>query len=243
MNNPACIQKQDLLRMFWHDSTQSRLAALLEKFGDRFSLQEIHDQMQSGEGEVGEYFKNELKRFSTVTINDEVANALTLSDFYFPDAESSICFEMRSDFQGGCINDFKELADNVETATDIDFRIRNPDQIYDFQLKQYPEEYKEWSVERVLTYIEESVISKYSKDENKGLSIVITIKPTQLSNFKETEDFKQLHELLKDKEIALEEICFLYNRNNEHMVWYQVFPKRGYSKIDFENLSHYRARL
>ena len=43
---------------------------------------------------------------------------------------------------------------NRPINTEIDFLIKNPKQEFKFQLKQYPEKYKEWSTEKVIKYFD-----------------------------------------------------------------------------------------
>lgn len=230
--------------MFWGGTTDERVSAMLSKFLGKYSLQEIHDQMKDNVGEVGKYIENENKIFSTKTTNDEIGNALTLADFYFPDSDPSICFEMKRGFNQDGINTHHELIENLESDTEIDFKIKDEEKEFDFQLKQYPEKFKEWSVEKVIKYINDSILPsyKYNSESNKDLIIVIVIKPEPKSNFKEVEDFDEIHKYLAKQNIKLKEINFLYNRNNEHMVWYQVFPENGHYKIPFQNLSYHEAK-
>lgn len=195
-------------------------------------------------GEVGEYVEEENNKFATNTANAEIINAITLADFYFLKSDPVICFEMKNDFRQKKINGHRELTENLENDTEIDCLIRDEQREFKFQLKQYPEQYKEWSADKVTNYLDESILpraAKYNNDSNKDLIIVITIKPELKSGFKE-EDFDKIYKYLSSKEIKLLEINFLYNRNIEHMVWHQVFPKNGYYKIPWQNLSYHKVK-
>lgn len=239
-----CIDKSTLIQIFWGGTTNDRMRDLISKFLGKYSFEEIYNQMESNSGEVGEYIISENKRFSTITANDEIANALTLADIYFPKTESQICFKMKSSFGQGKINTYEELLVNMESDTEIDFSIQSTKEAFKFQLKQYPEEYKEWSVEKVIDYLEKKILPnhKYNNESNKELIIVITIKPKLKSNFKEGVDFDAIYTSLHSKDIKLKEINFLYNRNNENMVWYQVYPENGHCKIPFDQLSYHEAK-
>jgi len=84
--------------------------------------------------------------------------------------------------------------------------------------------------------------NKYNNESNHDLIIIIAIKPEPESRFKELEDFKVIHNYLCSESIKLREINFLYNRNNEFMVWYQVYPRSGHYKIPWEKLSYHQAK-
>lgn len=244
MNNQLCIDKKRLIELFLVSNAKKTLNSALQKFWGRFSLVEIYEQMKAEKGEVEEYYKGELKKFSGKNINNEFSNAITLAEFYFPNSNPLICFEMKSDFIKKDVETCQELAENIESYTDVDCLIKDQNEGFKFQLKQYPEEYKEWSPAKVIEYLEKSVISekKYNNEANKDLIIAITIKPERQSNFREEQDFQEIHEYLKGENIKLKEINFLYNRNNESMIWFQVFPGIGYNAIPWQKLSYHGAK-
>lgn len=244
MGKQVCIPKAKLIQMFWGKHAEGLVLDIIKKFSGEFTLEEIAKQLETGAGEVAEYQKGRIEAFSGKNANNEIANAITLADFYLPNLPCEVCFQMKNSFTGDVPGSSEELIENMETYTEIDCLIKGAGKEFKFQLKQYPEKYKEWSAEKVIKYLEEAVLpeSKYNNKGNRDLSIVITIKPELHSNFKETEDFKKIHEYLRSKEIKLAEIVFLYNRNNDSMVWFQVFPRRGYNSIPFPKLSYNQAK-
>lgn len=245
MGNSFCIIKKELIQIFYGEMAGQRVEILLDKFYNKYSIQEILQQAQTGEGEIGEYVRKENDKFAEKTANDEIGNAIALADFYFPDTDPMICFKMKNGFNKNKIISCEELIKNIESNSEIDFVIKDKVKKFNFQLKQYPEKYKEWSVLKVIEYLDKAILpkEKYNNESNKDLIIVITIKPKQQSTFKRTKDFVEIHKYLSDKKNKLSEINFLYNKNNEHMVWYQVFPQCGYSKIPWKQLSYHQAKI
>ncbi len=244
MENQFCITQKKLVQIFWGNRNRVLIDTLIRKFSDKFSLPEMFEQMKTDKGEVGKYFKGEIRKFTKKTENEEIAHAITLADFYFLDSNPVICFKAKRKFKKEEIQTHKGLLENMESNTEIDCLIKDDHKEFKFQLKQYPEKYKEWSTSKVIDYLDRSILSKgkYNNEGNRDLIIVIAIKPERNSRFKEVQDFDKIHKHLSDKDIKLLEINFLYNRNNEHMVWFQVFPKNGHFKIPLQELSHNEAR-
>lgn len=243
MENKFCISKSELIKIFWGGMAEDRLNAVQAKFADRYSWEEILQQTENEEGEVGKFNKEENEKFSNKNINNEIANAVTLADLYFLESDPDICFEMKHDFKKKKIDSCEDLIKNIESYTAIDCLIKDKDRKFNFQLKQYPEKYKEWSAEKVVEYLNKEILleSKYNNKNNKDLIIVITIKPEPVSDVKE-KDFDEIHRHLSTIDIKLSEINFLYNRNSQYMVWFQVFPKKGYYKIPWQKLSYHEAK-
>ncbi len=241
--NPLCISKKELIRLFLIEKPKEGVRILLEEFSGKYTMEQILLGVVTQEGEVGDYYKTQNKKDKTSTVIAEVINAIALAGFYFLESESSVCFEMKSNFKQKDLDSYRELIDNLESNTEIDFLIKDNKHAFKFQLKQYPEEYKEWSPEKVITYIENRILPKYNNDSNKDLIIVITIQPKQYSDVKES-DLKVINDFLNTKwvGIKLAEINFIYNQNNEYIIWYQVFPKHGYYKIDLSKLFYYEVK-
>lgn len=243
MKNLFCIPRNDLVQLFFKESSEEKVDALLKEFSGKYSKEEILLGIATQKGEVGDYYKLQNKKHSTNSAIVEIINAVTLADLYFLESEPTICFEMKADFKQKELKSYHELIDNLESNTEIDCQIKDTERSFKFQLKQYPEEYKEWSAEKVITYIENDILPKYNNDGNKDLIIVITIQPKEDSNFKES-DFKVINDFLNTKgdSIKLAEVDFLYNRNIEHIIWHQVFPKHGHYKIAWDKLSYHKAK-
>ena len=136
MKNPFCISKDDLIQIFWGQSTDKKISDILKKFGKQYSLLKICQQMENRQGEVGEYFSKELERFSKKSTHEEIAHAITLADFYFLKSKPVICFEMKRAFKKNQVETFEELLENIENDTEIDCLLKDSHAEFHFQLKQ-----------------------------------------------------------------------------------------------------------
>lgn len=233
-----------MIEIFHRGNAVAAIDDLRMRFPE-FSLGEIYKQFCAETGDVWEYQKKYFEKFSMKTENNELAHAITLADFYFPDSNPTICFEMKRGFRKKDVGTCEELIKNMESCTEVDCIVKDDSREFRFQLKQYPEKYKEWGVNEVIRYLDDEILteSKYNNKSNKDLIIVIHIQPERVSRFKESKDFSDIHKHLMSKDIKLLEINFLYNRNCESMIWYQVFPQKGYSKIPWEKLSYHKAKV
>lgn len=244
MNNQFCIKKDDLVKIFWEQKATEMTNQLLQLFRGSYSYAEINQQINAGEGEVAEYFKRENNIFSKKTLNVETVHSITLADFYFPDSNPLICFEMKSSFVKKEVEDINDVFENIEPNTVSDCVIRDDGHELKFQLKQYPEEYKEWSAEKVIEYLDSHILpeSEYNNANNSDLIIIIAIKPKRPSSFQGQEDFDKIYKYLQSRTVHLGEISFIYNQNSEYMIWHQVCPENGHSRILWKNLSYHKAK-
>ena len=96
MGNRVCIPKEKLIQMFWGESAQERTSDVVRIFSGRFSLEEIVKQVETGIGEAAEYHKKQIETFAKKNVHNEIANAVMLADFYLPDCQSEICFQMKN---------------------------------------------------------------------------------------------------------------------------------------------------
>lgn len=240
-----CISKENLNKLFYTELAETRLDLILEKFSDKYSPQEIFEQTESEQGEVGEFCKKQNDKFSEKTENVEIAHSIDLAQFYFPDENPEICFNLKNGSHKINIKTVEDLIKNIGPDTEIDCLIKNESRQFKFQLKEYPEKYLlGMTAQKVIEFLDKNILppEKYNNKNNKDLIIIITLKPEINTEFKESSDFKIIHEYLKDKKIELTEIDFMYNRNCEYIVWYQVYPQLGHAKIPWVELPYQKVK-
>ena len=230
--------------MFWGQTTKRRLDNLLKKFSNKYSYLEMYIQMISGQGKVGEYLNNETRQFTKKTESNEIAHAIILADFYFIGSNPQICFNMKRGFKVKQIDTIEELIANLDHDTEIDCLIKDKTNKFKFQQKRYPEEYKPWSVTKVIEYLDTEIlpVQKYNNDSNHDLIIAINIQPKTDTQVNINRDFKEIYQHLTTKDIKLLQIAFLFNLNIKFEVWHEVFPRLGHYKIPWGDLSQHHAK-
>ena len=239
-----CISKENLNKLFYTELGEERVNLILKNFSDKYSLSDIISMMNDENNEIGKFCKQQNDKFAVKTENVEIVHSIDLAELYFPNENPDICFNIKNSVQESEILTIKDLIQDIDPDTEIDCLIKNGSKQFKFQLKEYPEEYLELTPTKIIEFIDKKIISpeKYNTENNKDLIIVITLKPEVDTAFKELSDFKIIHEYLKQRDIKLLEINFLYNRNCEHLVWYQVYPQLGHSKIPWADLPYHKTK-
>jgi len=225
MQNPFCISKNKLKKLL-EAKTQERLLSQIEKFKDSLPLEEMFNQMEQGSGVFDDSMSKDTTKFTNKTENVEAFLAIDLSDMYFPDEESKICFEMKKGFSSSEIT-FDELIAGVECDTHIDCSVKGKEKSFYFQIKRYPQAYLEHTTESITKYIKEAV-GGYG--DMTGTILVILLQPN--TETPSEIDFPKIYQNLqsiKDK-ISFQEIDFIFNDKNQYIIWHQVFPESGHYK-------------
>mgnify|MGYP001578198932 CR=1 FL=1 len=226
MRNPFCISKNKLKKLI-EIKTQERLFTQIKKFKGSFALEEMFEQMENGSGIFDDSMIADTTKFTSKTENVEAFLAIDLSDFYFPNEESEICFEMKSGFSIPVEIDYDTLIKEIECDTHIDCSVRSKGKVFNFQIKRYPQAHLEHTTESLTKYIKETV-NGYGNMAGSILIILLqpnTETPSEIN-------FKEIHKnimSIKDK-ISFEEINFLFNDKNQYIMWHQVFPECGHCK-------------
>ena len=214
-----------------------RVLSVIEKFGDKFSGQEIIDQIKNDFGEVGTFIKKDTDKLTNKTENTEILMAFDLADFYFGlEKNPDICFDMRNDFKVNSITNYNEFVSQIESYTDIDCTIKDSLRSFDFQIKRFPQKYLEHDNETIIKYLEKEVFPHYT--ENNRMILAILLQPYPPFSNSDL-DFKILNEYLisiKEK-INFSEIVFVFNINNEKMALSRVYPDYVSSTKQMELLS------
>jgi hypothetical protein len=222
MNNPYCISNI-LLKELWEDKNKDRLDKQILNFKG-LSVSELTSQMEKDAGTFYEAMVADTSKFTTITENVEILVATDLSGFYFPGFETEVCFEMRSNFKAPKNISYDDIVTGLESNTHIDCSIRSNEKQFDFQIKRYSQKHFSFTSEVMTEYIK-NVIKSYG--DMKGTILIIVLQPD--TQPKEHFNFKEIHKnisTIKDK-VSFNEINFLFNDENQQIVWWQVFPLFG----------------
>lgn len=233
MNNPFCISKNKLYKMFWHDKSRDRFDKLIKKFSNKYIVEEMLDQVIREDGEVYDYFTQEIKTFTRTTTSEETASSFNLSDFYFgSNVETEICFEMKRSFSKKTISSYDELANNVECDTFIDCAIQLKNKKRIFQIKGYREDYHAHKTADLIKFLDKKLLGGYGN--MSGVIGAVLIQPIPWSNSEL--DFDEIHKYLNTikESITFDEIVFIWNEMQKSMVKYEVYPNNNIVKIPLD---------
>lgn len=227
MNNRYCISKT-VLKDLWKKKNRDRLNVQVLKFEHLFSMVEMTDQMEKSSGAFHDAMTKDTAKFSAITANVEILLADNLSEFYFPGIETEICFEMRCDFLPTSDISYDDITANIESNTYIDFTIKSGEKQFDFQLKRCPQNRLSFTTEIMSEYIKKVVTKDYG-DMSKTILIVL-LQPEKEP--KDHFDFEEIHKniLSIKNQITFDEINFIFNDENQQLIWLQMFPSFGLVK-------------
>ncbi|MDP3725445.1 MAG: hypothetical protein Q8R20_03195 [Nanoarchaeota archaeon] len=222
MENPFCISRKglrDLLGL----SRRNFVRNLFYKCLEKFSREEIEKQLNTQTGELMDAINTESELSVRKTENAEVITALQLSDFYFPDDETEICFAMRRNVDTNNVKSYEGLVSGFENATHIDCLIKLANKGISFQIKRYPERHLPHTNEAFVDWFK-NVLSHYGN--MKGTILSVTLQPAEPFN-KNSFNFSELAISLSEMReiITFDEVALVYNDANEYVVLHKIFPK------------------
>ncbi len=239
MENEFCISKTNFNNLLMRDR-EAMLKRVMGRFAETMTLQEMATQMERGEGAFDDAIKAEHAKFSNKTENVEIIVALQLADFYFPDINAELCFEMRRDFSPDSAV-YDSIVAGIESDTAIDCSVKAEGRQFNFQIKRCPQEHLPHTRVALTGYIKKT-LAHYG--DMKGTRLVLLLQPNTEAQNTEL-SFKQVNEdmlAIKDK-ITFDEIVFVFNNQMQNMRWYQVFPACGYNDRPLTLLSDkYKAQ-
>jgi len=217
------------LRQLVNSKTKTRLNELIFKNIDRLTPAEMLSQLQKNNGDFSNQVNTSTNRFTNKTENTEIMLSLDLSELYFPGIETVILFEPRIDFDWNKQLTYDDLIAGIKNDTHIDCSITDGKKVFNFQIKRYNQKYHKFETDHIFKFIKDIAETGYG--DMSGTILSILLQPEEKGDFGIY--FPELHEKLetiKDK-ITFQEINAVYNENNQHITWVQIFPESGHYKI------------
>lgn len=98
-----------------------------------------------------------------------------MADFYWPQSDTEISFELRNSVQPDTISTYEELVAGIENDTHVDCRVAGDGEAKDFQIKRYPLAHLGDTNEAFLEWFENSVLDHYG--EMTGTTLVVILQP------------------------------------------------------------------
>ncbi len=230
MNNPYTASFEDI-RSLYTDYHGRKTRERFDKWKQTLSREEIEKQLDEKSGavmeEINAVIKEEARRSEAV----EFVCALQLADFYFPNSEKEVSFELRRDVDPGAIKTFEDLLASFDDHTHIDCLVRSGDSEISFQLKRYrgdntPEAFVEWLNTRVLKH--------YGKMNGTSLVVLLQSGDTQGAPLA----LDKLYDLfVKDAlpNVSFDVVSLMYNdASSGYMALHELHPKHRRRLIELD---------
>jgi len=230
-----CIPKNKLKALLEREIVEFLDEERLKFSKKGMSLEEMVKQQTEESGPFDAAVTAAIERFTNKTENVEVHLAIALANIYDfgPPEQVTICFEMKSKFNGK-VNSLNDLTTNIENYTHVDCAIQSSGEEWRFQIKQYPSTYLDFTTEGIVNYLEK-IFAKYG--DMADTKLILLLQPdTQEAAMTEL-DFKAMHQRLLSmaKNISFSEVAIVFNENMKIISLIRVFPdfKKGKTPLQF----------
>lgn len=233
MENPFTVSREELQSLVTNDErlfSREQFNTLLRQY----SRDEIEEQITNKSGPLMESIKARANAIATNTGKAEVINALSLADFYFPDSDTTISFELRRGVSQESITTFSELVGAFEVGTYIDCEVMSGEEIRSFQIKAYPQAYIEHANEVFLKWIKEEVFDHYG--DMKGVILVVILQPDNSGGRSSNLDLDILAngiDAMVDR-ITFDEVVLTYNDRGQYITLCKLYPERKKLSVPLE---------
>lgn len=221
MSNLYRASRADIRKLF-NDSNKKRVCENYKRLLEMFSRQEIAQQFNKGEGAIFDSYDEMAVALGTDNANVEVLTALCLADFYYPEGEAEIAFEISDKVDPEMITTYEELTSSFETDTPVDCRLSSGKETLNFQIKRYPYPHLEFTSEAIVSWFEK-VIGHYG--DMSDIKLCVLLQPS--GDYREgVLDLGKVTAGIQDLsgQISFNEVMFSYNEGMQHMVLHKVYP-------------------
>ena len=220
LNNPFCASFEDV-RQLYIEHTKLHTWERFLHWTRIFSREQIKDQLDKQKGEIiddiDKYVKTTMKKTEFV----EFAAALQLADFYFPNEQKQICFDLKRNVDPKKIKFFEDLINSFEDNTHIDCLVQTSNQKLSFQIKR---DYSDHTPEGFADWVNKKVFAKYGN--MSGTSLVIFLRaPSDESPI----DLNKLYTLFIDgcsRKNTFDKVSILYHDKAEgYFTLHELLPE------------------
>lgn len=220
MNNPYCASYESL-RSLLLIRQRKLLADRLRHWLTVFSYEEIEEQVSKGLGKVVDESMALSQADAKKSETTELLSALQLADFYFPNKDKKVCFDLRQKVNPALIQDCDDLMNAFEDHTHIDFIVRATKKELSFQLKRYRLDHDH---KIFIAWLKEKVIRHYG--DMSGTRLVILLQ--SYNGTSKVLAVDKLYEMFVQEvrqSVTFDEIFLMYNDAvSGYVVLHQLFP-------------------
>ena len=236
MNNPYCASFEKV-RDLYVQYMKAESRKNYDDWAKKLTRKEIKKQLDTQQGGLIDGIRKLIKSTTRQTEFVEFVAALQLADFYFPNENKDICFELKRNAKPEDIKTYEDLISSFESYTYIDCEVRDPSQTIAFQIKR---DYSDHTPSGFATWLNKKAFKKYS--DMKGTSLVVFLGVPTDGSVVEIDKF---HTEFKEKCIpfvSFDRVSLLYNdKTSWHMVLHEFYPEHKRLLIE-SNLAMARFR-
>ncbi len=228
MNNPYYTSFENI-RDLYVQYMKSKSRENYDGWAKKLPRAEIKRQLDTQKGVLIDSIRGFIKSMTKQTEFVEFIAALQLADFYFPNTNKDICFELKRNTKPEDIKSYQDLIENIESGTYVDCEVRSSRQIISFQIKR---DYSDHTPTGFATWLNKKVfIKKYG--DMSGTTLVIFLRaPTDNSMIEIDKFYSEFTKICTGK-IFFDKVCLLYHDGgSKQMVLHEFHPKNHRLLID-----------
>ena len=227
MNNPYCASFEEV-RDLYVTYMEAEARKNYDEGTNGLTREEIKKQLDTQTGRLIEGIRNFIKKMTTQTEFVEFIAALQLADFYFPNENKDICFEIKRGVKPESIKTYGDLTGSFEDYTHIDCEVRATNNSISFQIKR---DGSDRTPVGFATWLNAKIFKKYG--EMSGTALVVFLGVPKDNRVVALD--KYYEEFTKNcvDNISFDSVSILYNDNDSgHLVLHELFPKHKRTMIE-----------
>lgn len=227
------IASRSELRTLFSDSRKRVTRENYERLLNEFTKEELKEQLARGEGKLIDSINEMATSSGSDNANIEIVTALSLADFYYPNTEVNIAFEISDKVAPETVTTYEELISSFETNTHVDCRIIADEKTINFQIKRYPYPHREFSPTAIVKWLQEDVIRYYGDMSGTNLCILLQPSGDYREGVLDVDEIVKGIEVMDDI-ISFDEVMFTFNEVMLNMVLLKVYPEKKRILIPLE---------
>lgn len=226
MNNPYCAPYEKVRDLYVNYMLRTSLEQWNEWSG-AVGKEELKRQLDDKKGVFLDAIRAKIGEITKKSEFTEFLAALELSDFYFPNAEKEICFELRADVKPADIKTYEQLISAFEDNTHVDCLVRSAGEEKAIQVKR---DGSDKTPKGFAIWIRDKILAKYG--DMKGTSLVVFLGVPKDGTQVELD--KYYKEFMKAcPTTSFDSISIMYNSSAEHsVVLHEFLPNHKRFLID-----------
>lgn len=227
MNNPYCASFETV-RDLYVQHMKSRSRENYDDWAKKLPRAEIKKQLDTQRGGLIDGIRNLIKSITEQTEFVEFLAVLQLADFYFPNANKDICFELKRNTRREEIKTYQNLVNNFESSTHIDCEVRSEGKKISFQIKR---DYSDHTPLGFSTWLNEKVFKRYG--DMSGTTLVVFLGAPADNSVIEIDKFYSEFSKNCLGNNSFDKVCLLYHDGgSKHIVLHEFHPRHHRSLID-----------
>lgn len=220
MNNPYCASYEHTLSLF-SDKQKQRTYLRLSHLLKKYTRTQIEEQLAQNKGEAVDGNIEDLRPEIHKNEFTEYLLALQLADFYFPNEDKQICFELKRGVDPESIRTYDDLIRSFDDHTHIDCAVTSANKVTSFQIKRYRGDNTH---EAFIDWLNIKVLMAYG-NMNKT-SLIVLMQTDSVTGTMAMDKLFEKFQKEAQNNVTFDEVAVLYNDGKAgYLTLHYLYPK------------------